>query len=157
MKQNAGLYTLRTRSGLSLKSLLGYGIDGAVWSTNKKTAIKAFERPNNYNRELACYERLYDTSTFSLGEFSIPSLIDHNAELLVIEISIVRPPYLLDFGKSYLDQPPDFSPEVLADWEAEKSALFETGQWVTVRSLIGQLRTLGIYYFDAKPANIAFD
>ena len=76
---------------------------------------------------------------------------------IAIEISIVRPPYLLVFGKAYLDQPPDFSPEVLADWEAEKSALFETGQWETVRSLIGQLRTLGIYYFDAKPANIAFD
>jgi hypothetical protein len=140
-----------------VQALLGYGIDGTVWSTNGETAIKVFERHNNYSRELACYERLFETGTSYLGEFSVPSLIDHDTELLAIEISIVRPPYLLDFGKAYLDQPPDFSSEVIADWEVEKSALFEPEQWATVKSLIGQLRALGIYYFDAKPANIAFD
>ena len=128
-----------------------------MWATNEETAIKVFERHENYNRELACYERLLESDTSYLDDFSVPSLIDQDFELLAIEISIVRPPYLLDFGKSYLDKPPDFSPEVLADWEAEKSALFEPGQWDQVKSLIGQLRSLGIYYFDAKPANIAFE
>ena len=106
--------------------------------------------------KLACYERLQETRTFSLGGFKLPSLIGHDAELLVLEMTIVKPPYVLDFGKSYLDQPPDFSAEVLADWEAERSSLFETGQWPKVRTVIAQLRSIGIYYFDAKPANIAF-
>ena len=86
----------------------------------------------------------------------MPSLIGHDAELLVLEMTIVKPPYVLDFGKSYLDQPPDFSAEVLADWETERSSLFEPGQWPKVRTVIAQLRSIGIYYFDAKPANIAF-
>jgi hypothetical protein len=55
----------------------------------------------------------------------VPQLVHYDDELLAIEMTIVSPPFCLDFGGAYLDRPPDYSPEVWADWEAEKSDLFE--------------------------------
>jgi len=141
---------------VSLVESLGFGNDGAVWATSLGTALKVYERENNYSRELACYERLFETRTYSIGRFKLPTLIDCESDLLALEMTTVKPPYLLDFGKSYLDQPPDFSAEVLSEWEAERSSWFEPGQWPRVQSALAQLRSIGIYYFDAKPANIAF-
>ena len=141
---------------LKIEKKLGFGNDGAVWSTNMNAAIKVFERPTNYNRELGCYKRLTDNNIRSIQGFSVPIMLDTDQKLLAILMTIVTPPYLLDFGKSYLDQPPDFSPEVLADWEAERRELFEPGQWSQVQSLRGRLQAMGIYYFDVKPANICF-
>jgi hypothetical protein len=76
--------------------------------------------------------------------------------LQVIEMTFVTPPFLLDFGKTYLDFPPDFSPEVLADWERERRSLFEPGQWDIVQAVLAELASIGIHYYDAKPGNITF-
>ncbi len=88
--------------------------------------------------------------------FAIPELIGHNDSLLVIEMRIVAPPFLLDFAKAYLDQRPDFSETTLAEWEDDCKERFGVGRWRTVRSLIWGLERYGIYYYDAKPGNIAF-
>ena len=45
-------------------------------------------------------------------------------ELQVIEIEIVKPPYLLDFGKAHLDKRPDFPEETMAEWEEQLVELF---------------------------------
>jgi hypothetical protein len=37
-------------------------------------------------------------------------------------MTIVFPPCVLDFAKSYVDRPPDYPVEALADWEAENAA-----------------------------------
>lgn len=47
-------------------------------------------------------------------------------------MDIVSPPFLLDFGKAYLDVPPDYSPEAIADWEAERREIFGD-RWVQVQ------------------------
>ncbi len=83
-------------------------------------------------------------------------LIGEDEARVTIEMTVVTPPFLLDFGKAYINFPPDFTPEVLADWERQRGALFEPDQWPEVKSLLAQLATFGIYYYDAKPGNITF-
>jgi len=134
---------------------LGYGNDGIVWVTDEFTAVKAFLRQSNYSRELGCYQRLENLGIGEVGTFEIPSLVDSDAKLLIIEMTLVTAPFLLDFGKAYLDQPPDYTPEVLADWEAERRELFGN-RWPQVLEALGWLRSYGIYYYDAKPGNITF-
>jgi hypothetical protein len=135
---------------------LGSGMDGAVWKTNRETAIKAFERQANYTVELECYKRLATASISEIGQFSVPRLIGYDDELWVIEITIVEPPFILDFGKCYLDRPPDYSAEVLANDEERNREVFED-RWPEVKSLLWALRQHGIYYMDPKPGNIMFE
>lgn len=85
----------------------------------------------------------------------MPALIAHSDVLMVVEMELVAPPFLLDFGKAYLDEAPDFSAEVWRDWEDGRRELFED-RWPEVKSLLAALRAYGIYYLDAKPGNIMF-
>jgi hypothetical protein len=70
-------------------------------------------------------------------------------------MSVVKPPYVLDFASAYLDARPDFSPEVLADRAAENAELF--GQrWPEVELIIAAFERYGIYLVDVHPGNIKF-
>ena len=144
------------RNRIEFIQQLGFGNDGVVWSTRDNTAVKVFERTANFTRELGCYNRLKERSVNELLGFTVPQIVQSDSELRVIEMEIVTPPYLLDFGKAYLDAPPDFSAEVMAEWEAERAELFEPGQWQRVRAVLRRLQAIGIFYYDAKPANICF-
>jgi hypothetical protein len=77
--------------------------------------------------------------------------------LKVIELEIVRPPFLLDFGKVYLDTPPPYwnDSEIMGHWHAEGKENFGA-RWSKVLSLIGMLQKYGIWYIDPKPGNIMF-
>ncbi len=141
--------------GFQVDRPLGFGNDGAVWETSHGSALKIEERDSGYQRELAAYLRLRQQSVLDIAGFTVPQLLDYDDDLLAIEMTIVFPPCVLDFAKSYLDRPPDFSPEVLADWEAETEDLFGE-QWPVVCQVLAELRTHGIIYFDAKPGNIRF-
>ena len=134
---------------------LGYGNDGAVWLTNMQTAIKAFARIDNYRIELECYQRFRNEKITHIRGFEVPQLIDFDNELAVIEMSVVKPPFLLDFGKVHLDKRPDFPAESLQEWRDEMKELWE-GHWPEVRLLLAALERYGIYYLDAKPRNIMF-
>jgi hypothetical protein len=86
----------------------------------------------------------------------VPELINYEYHLQAIEMSVVSPPCVLDFGKTRLDQPADYSPEVRADAEAMERELFEPDQWKQVGRIRVALRMLGVYYYDARPSNIIF-
>ena len=70
-------------------------------------------------------------------------------------MTVVFPPCILDFAKAYVDQPPDFSAEVIRDWREETAELFDA-DWDKVESLLEELQCIGIFYFDAKLGNIRF-
>lgn len=139
--------------GAAIVNPLGVGTDGAVWYTTRFTAVKAFHKPRNFELELECYRRLQATELQSICGFWVPQLIGHDASLLVIEMSIVKPPYVLDFGKVYLDRQPDFSTEVLHDWRQQQQELWGD-LFPTVQSILRRLQSLGIFYADPKPGNI---
>lgn len=135
---------------------LGFGTDGYVWKTDRPSALKALEWEKGYRREQQAYLRLRINDITEIDGFAIPRLIDYSDRLLTVEIGIVSPPFILDFAKAYLDRPPEFSPEVMEDWEAERVEWFGEERWPIVRSALWKLEKYGIYYQDARPANISF-
>ena len=66
-------------------------------------------------------------------------------------MTIVSPPFCLDFGGAYLNRPPDYSPEVWKDWEQQKSLDFEKN-WPHMKKILSHFRTLGIHIADVNPA-----
>jgi hypothetical protein len=143
---------------------MGWGEDGCVWRASlpppfAETAVKVFDRPNNYQRERDAYLRLRDRGVEHLGDFSVPSLVNHDDELMVVEMTIVQPPFLLDFGKAYVDcRPPYFNDsERISEAEADCRELFETeARWKEIQRALWKLEGMGIWYADPNPRNIQF-
>ena len=141
---------------ITLADPLGHGIDGNVWRTSRQSALKVFALRETYERERDCYRRLFDNRVERLAGFQVPELLDYSNRHAAIEMTIVKPPCILDFGKAYVDVPPDYSPEALAEAEAAERELFSEQEWNQVRLGRAALRRFGIYYFDARPSNIMF-
>jgi hypothetical protein len=142
---------------LDLKAPLGSGTDGAVWVTGRKSAVKALYRERNYQHELACYQRFCESGATKILDFQIPELLGHNDDLMVIEIGIVGPPYILDFAKVSLDAPPDFDDFVMQEEEARHLEYFGAERWEVVKEVMWILESqFGIHYLDPKPGNIMF-
>lgn len=68
-------------------------------------------------------------------------------------MSIVRPPFLLDFAAATLDVEPDFPEGTLDGWEQVKS---DFGDDFPIAQSVywGLVREFGIYYWDLKPRNL---
>ena len=87
--------------------------------------------------------------------FAVPQLIDFDERLEIVEMTIVSPPFVLDFAGAALDRRPQFPEDVLAEWQAEKAEQFGE-RWPTVRLIMSSFAGLGIYLADVKPGNIEF-
>lgn len=140
---------------------LGFGVDGSVWLLHSKDrihpwAVKLFRSAKPYRRERDCYQRLAELKVDSVRGFAIPALLHHDDEWLAIEMTIVRPPYLLDFAGALLDEPHDFHEETWEAWEMDRMEKFED-RWPEVRKVMRDLEWFGIYLSDVHPGNIAFD
>ena len=72
---------------------------------------------------------------------------------MIIEMTIVSPPFVLDFADAYLDQPPTFSDEVLEEWREEKKEQFGP-RWPEVQRVLRSLEAIGIFMTDVKPGNV---
>lgn len=60
--------------GLQFNRRLGFGKDGSVWQTDRRTAVKVFRRPEPYGRELATYRRLADRNITEIRGHAVPQL-----------------------------------------------------------------------------------
>ena len=148
------------RHELRLVERLGYGIHGSVHVVEGKvkgrqSAIKAHRNTEFYRRELAAYELLTRAEVTEVLGFHVPQFIRADAELEVVEMSIVTRPFVLDFAGAYVGALPDFPEEVWTEWEAEKQEQFGE-RWAVVRSVISEFETLGIHLVDVSPNNVAF-
>jgi hypothetical protein len=88
--------------------------------------------------------------------FTVPKLVRSDDDRLVIEMGIVSPPFILDFGKAYREFRPSFPPEVWADWENQQREWWGE-PFQQVQSIHWQLERIGIHYTDPKPGNIMFE
>jgi hypothetical protein len=146
--------------GLLIQEQLGYGVHGIVFAAKNQTdgerlAVKVHEREKEYGRERDVYLRIGERGVTDICSCHVPELMGFDDELLVIVMSVVKPPYVLDFAGAYLDHRPDFSEEVLADWRAEKAEQFGA-DWPKVQVILREFEFLGIYIEDISPANICF-
>jgi len=66
----------------------------------------------------------------------------------------VTPPWVLDFGKAYIDKAADYPEGVLEDSFASFKENYNDEDWERVMELVADLRTYGIYYYDLKPGNV---
>jgi hypothetical protein len=142
--------------GEHVEECIGYGQDGYVWRTTNDTVVKVFCRPTAYQRERDAYLRLREHNVREARGFAVPRLLGHDDQLELIRISLVHAPFIIDFAKAWLDARPDYSAEVMEDWNVNGQELFGD-RWKDVKRLIRSLETYGIYYLDATPGNIKFD
>jgi hypothetical protein len=115
---NARLYAARHQ--LELAETLGSGKDGIVLVAKRKAqparvAIKVFRLSEAYEREKAVYLRLQELEIDSVLGFNVPRLVRFDDAMLVVEITVVKRPFVLDFAGAYLEARPDFPEEV---WSA---------------------------------------
>ena len=129
------------------------GDDGSVWFTNTNSVLKAFYDGRNYTHELECYQLLKSAGIGrKIRDFNVPQLVGNDDSLLVIEMTTVFPPYILDFGKAYLADP-EFPEHVMEEWHHRMRGWW--GDHVgEVRTILAVLRRCGIWYYDAKPGNV---
>lgn len=154
LQQRAAKYATTRR--MQLEHQLGFGKDGIVLSTSAATAVKLFGQREIFEREWACYLRLMEAGTHEVLGHQVPQLRGVDEDVLVIEMTIVRPPFVLDFASAYLDVPPDFPPEVIDEWQQTKQEEFGAN-WGQVVMLLEMLQEqFGIYLLDVHPGNITF-
>lgn len=143
------------RYGCVLEDELGFGFDGIVLSTNCQSAVKGFRYEKLYQRERDIYQRLQAEGITRIRDFKVPSLIRFDDEFWVVEMTVVSPPFVLDFAGAYLDQRPDYPEDVMESWREEKMEQFGD-HWPEVQALMRAFAKLGIYLADVKPGNIEF-
>ncbi len=135
---------------------LGSGAEGFVFPSPSATAIKVFTYREKFDRELAVYRHLLEHGVIDIRGFALPKLLNFDSNLLVVEMTLVQPPYLLDFAQSTLDQPLDF-PEGLDEWWERVAQDFGPESFPIVQDLFYELQhKYGIYYYDLAPRNINF-
>jgi len=149
-----------SRHNLQLVERLGHGVHGIVLvaedkSKPGKTAVKAHEHFEPYRHERQVYQRLQAARITEIMGFHVPELIRYDDELRIIEMTIVTPPFVLDFAGARLDFPPDFPDEVWEEWEAEKKEQFGS-RWPEARAVLGALEEFDVYVLDVSTRNIMF-
>src|SRR5438105_1759082 len=155
---NARLYA--SRRELELAETLGSGKDGIVLVAKRKTqpadvAIKVLRWNEFYQREKQAYERLRKIGMTAVLGFHVPQLLVYDDEFRVLEMTIVKRPFVLDFAGAYLDKRPEFTDEIWTDWEAEKREQFEA-RWPEVRRVLDAFEEFGVYLLDVSLGNIGF-
>jgi hypothetical protein len=152
------------RRGRTLGERLGAGVHGIVFATESqpekdasvlRSAIKVHERGPDYARERDVYLRLKDNGVAAIRGCHVPQILHYDDELWVLEMTVVKRPFVLDFAGAYLDEPPDFSDEVLADWRAEKQEQFGP-RWAEVQAILRFLEGHGVFMVDVNPGNVSF-
>ena len=152
------LYT--QRNGLTLGEQLGLGVHGIVFVAESQTkpgasAIKVHERESSYCRERDVYLRLQDRGVTAIRGCHVPQLLRFDDDLWVIEMDVVKRPFVLDFAGAYLDRAPDYPDDVLDEWRADKQEQFGD-RWAEVDAILAALQRYGIHLVDVSPSNIAF-
>lgn len=136
---------------------LGWGVDGVVYPSPKDTtAVKIHRGPDSFRRELAVYHRLRDHDVSEFLGFAVPRLVRFDRKLLVIEMSTVKPPFLLDFAGATLDFPRGYPPEAMALWWEQTEERFGDDFPAAESVYWGLVNRFGIYYYDLKPGNLQF-
>jgi len=138
---------------------LGEGKDGYVLKTRSGHAVKFVIDLSVYQREARAYEILRRLAVEEVSGFQIPKLIRKDDSLQAIEMTIVQPPFILDFAAAYTRREYErlaFTEEVLQERLEHWMEVFEE-KWRTVRDLRDEFeRRTGLILLDLSLNNIRF-
>src|SRR5262245_18010357 len=107
-QQNDQIAEYCRRNQLQPTRRLGFGVHGSVFTARnqingRSSAVKSLEQEKFYRRERNVYRRLREFAVTHIRSHQVPQLLGYDDELLVIEMSIVSRPFVLDFAGAYLD------------------------------------------------------
>lgn len=115
-----------------------------------------FRQADPFRREAAAYARLAERGVLDVRGHQVPQVERVDVELLAIEMTIVQPPFVLDFASAYLDRAVEEFPEdVMDEWMTRKREDFGSN-WPRAVSVLIALRHIGIHMTDVHPGNIRF-
>lgn len=148
------------RRNIKLGERLGFGIHGTVFAAEDNTkpgffAVKFHREKRPFELECRVYQRLREEQTTRILGFNVPQLLRIDEEFRAIEMTIVRSPFLLDFADARLDEAPDFSEDVLRQWEKDRAEIFGE-RWPEVTRILAALQAFDVYLLDINPRNISF-
>jgi hypothetical protein len=148
------------KRNIKLGERLGFGVHGTVFAAQDKTkpgffAVKFHREWRPFEQEYRVYQRLREKQTTRILGFNVPQLLSIDEEFRAIEMTIVRSPFLLDFADAHLDEAPDFTEDVLQQWEEGKAEIFGE-KWPEVTRILAALQAFGVYLLDVNPGNISF-
>jgi len=148
------------RHGLRIGTPLGSGHHGSVFVVERnvkpnRSAIKVHKEQEPYSREKGVYERLTQREVVAIEGFAVPQFLGADDDLLVLEMTIVEAPFIVDFASAYLDERPEFPENVWEDWRQEKREEFGE-RWPVVEDILMTLRMQGVFLIDVHARNIAF-
>jgi hypothetical protein len=150
--------------GMVLGEHIGSGVHGIVFATESqhenapspvRSAVKVHEHEADYRRERDVYLRLQEHGITAIRGCHVPRLLAFDDQRWVIEMTVVSRPFVLDFAGAYLDLPPDFTEEVIAEWRQEKQEQFGA-RWADVQAVLRLLEGYGVFLVDVHPGNISF-
>ncbi|MDZ4686487.1 MAG: hypothetical protein SH850_15570 [Planctomycetaceae bacterium] len=139
--------------GLTIEKQIGGGVDGLVQGTDRKTAIKTLNNHHLYRQERDVYRHFRRRKVSNVNGFQIPTLVDVDDELWVIEMTVVSPPFIVDFASASLIRRTEFEPEIRAEWMEAKEEQFE-GDWPRVKMAMWALDRIGVFLNDVHPGNV---
>jgi hypothetical protein len=144
-------------NAIQMQQRLGFGAQGIVFATDRATAIKVHGFEPAYRRERDVYVRLQENEVAEIRGLVIPRLRQFDDARQIIEMDLVSPPFILDFGAAYLDDPPEFptDPHTQSEQEQEQREMFGPNR-PEVQRVLRALQTYGIYMTDVHPGNIRF-
>jgi hypothetical protein len=149
-----------SRYGRRLPGFLGSGPgqDGFVLRSDLYTAVKFFDRLDRFERELEVYQILRDRGIHDVAGHAVPELIQFDAALRAIEMSVVDRPFVLDFaGAKRANEVPDFEQHVLDEHALHLQELFEDRYADALHVAEMFRRRTGFILLDIHPGNIAFE
>ena len=125
--------------------------------SDRNTAVKFFDRPDRFRRELEVYQVLSDKEIYQIAGHNVPEMYEWDEAALAIEMTIVERPFILDFaGAKYLDEVPDFEQHVIDEHVEHIQELFGE-QWADALHVADMFcQATGFTLLDIHPGNIAF-
>ena len=138
---------------------VGEGKDGEVFQTNRGTAVKFLHINEYFQRELRAYQALNELEVNHISGFNFPKMLNFDDLLWAIEMTIVKPPFIVDFVSAYTDEEIEhlgFDDEVIAEREAFWIERF--GElWAKVSQIRDEFHRLtGLMLLDLSHNNIRF-
>lgn len=137
---------------------VGGGVNGLVYYTSRGSAVKILSLQESFERELKAYRRIEAAGLESICGFTIPHLLGHSHKLQIVEMTIVQPPFLLDFASCCFDiRPRDmYSKEWEEQYEERIQHLHEDRASKVFQVYNALASRTGIYHTDLRPTNIGF-
>jgi hypothetical protein len=99
--------TYAAANQLDLREQLGRGVHGIVFVTQShvnrgRSAVKIHEGEKPFVRERDIYRRLQQQKVTKVGRCHVPQLLGWDDKLWAINMTVVKRPFVLDFGGAYL-------------------------------------------------------